>query len=174
LESYLKLKCINSWRIAISKTLIVNNIPFEYPDSGDEPGWGNSATGWAEEVTEVLQNVVGPNDILETSFNIANNQVAVANITGLIFNAGSVRSARVEYSIYRISDSNPSGQTEGGEIRLAYDNNVGWSFVIGGLTGNSGVVFSLTPAGQFQYTSTDIGSINYIGVIKFSALALEQ
>ena len=139
-----------------------------------KPGWGGEATGWAEEVTDVLSNILGPDDILQTSFNIANNQTTAADVTGLIFNAGSVRSAVVTYAVYRISDSNPSGNAETGEMHILYDNNVGWSIGIGGIVGNSGIVFTITPAGQVQYTSTDIGSLNYSGVMKFKAEALQQ
>lgn len=156
------------------KTLIVNNTPFDYPTSGDEPGWGGDATGWAEEVTKVLNNVVGPDDILQTSFNIANNQTVAANVTGLIFNAGSVRSATVDYSIYRISDSNPSGNAETGEMHIIYDSNDGWKLGVGGIVGNSNVIFSITPTGQIQYVSSDIGALNYTGVMKFVAKALQQ
>lgn len=156
------------------KSLIVNNTPFSYPTTGDEPGWGGDATGWAEEVTKVLNNLVGPDDILETSFNIANNQIAATNVTGLVFNAGSVRSANIQYAVYRISDSNPSGFAETGEMHLVYDNNDGWHLGIGGVVGNSGVVFTITPAGQIQYQSSDIGAINYVGLIKFTAKALQQ
>lgn len=158
----------------MSKQLIVNNTPYDYPTAGDEPGWGGQATGWAEGVTEVLSNLLGPNDILETSFNIANNQTTAADVTGLVFNAGSVRSAVVEYAVYRISDVNPSGNAETGEMHVLYDNNVGWSLGIGGVVGNSGLVFSITPAGQIQYTSTDIDPTNYVGLIKFKARALQQ
>lgn len=156
------------------KTLIVNNIPYDYPVAGDEPGWGGDATGWAEGVTKVLNNIVGPDDILETSFNIANNQAAAADVTGLVFNAGSVRSAVVQYAVYRISDSNPDGKAETGEMHLILDNNVGWSLGVGGIIGNAGITFSITAAGQIQYITTDIGSVNYTGIMKFTAKALQQ
>lgn len=156
------------------KTLIINSTPFDYPTSGDAPGWGNDATGWAEEVTKVLNNLVGPDDILETSFNIANDQSTDANVTGLVFNAGSVRSAVIQYAIYRISDSNPSGFAETGEMHLVYDNNDGWNLGLGGIVGNSGVTFTITPAGQIQYQSNDIGSVSYTGVMKFTAKSLQQ
>lgn len=156
------------------KQLIVNNTPYDYPTAGDEPGWGGEATGWAEEVTGVLNNLLGPDDILETSFNIANNQTTAADVTGLVFNAGSVRSAVVEYSVFRISDVNPSGNTETGEMHIVYDNNAGWSIGIGGVVGNSNVQFSITASGQVQYTSTDIDALNYVGVMKFKARALQQ
>ena len=156
------------------KVLIVNNTPYNYPTSGDEPGWGGDATGWASGVTEVLNDLLGPDDILETAFNIANNQSSAANVTGLIFNTASVRAAEITYSIYRISDSNPSGFAETGTIKIIYDNNVGWSISQGAIVGNAGVTFSILADGQVQYTSTDIGSLNYVGTMKFRAKALQQ
>lgn len=158
----------------MAKTLIINNIPFEYPDKGDEPGWGQDATAWAEEVTRSLTDLIGPDDILQTAFNIANNQVAFADVTGLAFNAASVRSSVIEYAVYRVSDANPSGNTETGEMRLVYDNNLGWALSIGNIVGNSGVNFDITGTGQVQYTSTDIGALNYQGVMKFTAKSLQQ
>lgn len=167
-------KSISLWSTVLSKTLTVNNIPFEYPTSGDEPGWGGDATDWASEVTDVLSNVVGPNDILETSFSIANDQTSDANITGLVFDIGSVRSAVIEYNVNRISDSTPSGSSEVGEIHIIFDSVDGFSINVGGVVGNSGVTFSITSLGQFQYQSTDIGATNYSGTMVFSAKAKQQ
>jgi len=157
----------------LPKTLTVNNTPYEYPTAGDEPGWGPEASGWAEEVTNVLNNILGSDDILETSFNIANNQSSAADITGLVFNSATVRSAVVEYAVHRVSDSNPSGNSETGEMHVIYDGS-SWSLSVGGVVGNSNVNFSITGAGQVQYTSNDIGSINYVGIIKFKARAISQ
>lgn len=158
----------------MSKVLIVNNTPFDYPTSGDEPGWGGSATGWAEAVTNVLSDLLGPNDILETAFNIANNQTTFANVTDLVFNAASVRASDISYSVFRISSTNLSGYTEKGTIQIVYDNNIGWSINQGNILGTSGVIFSITPAGQIQYKSTDIGAVNYVGTMKFRSKSLQQ
>lgn len=158
----------------MSKVLIVNNTPYNYPTSGDEPGWGNDATGWAEGVTNVLSDLLGPNDILETAFNIANNQASFSDITGLIFNAASVRAADISYSVFRLSTSNLSGHAEKGTIQLIYDNNIGWSINQGNILGSAGVTFSITGTGQLQYKSTDIGSLGYIGTMKFRAKSLQQ
>lgn len=162
----------------MSKTLTVNNTPYEYPTPGDEPGWGEDATGWAEEVTDVLNSLLGPDDILETTFSVNNDVSTFTNISGLLFNTGSVRAALIEYSIYRISDSNPSGNAESGIMNIVYDNSAAsgsqWQLSVGDIVGNSGVVFDITDAGQLQYQSTDIGSLNYSGVMKFKARALQQ
>ena len=158
----------------MSRVLIINNTPYNYPTAGDEPGWGGQATDWAEAVTNVLAELLGPNDILETAFNIANNQTSAADITGLFFNAASVRAANITYSVYRISNTNLSGNAETGTIQLIYDNVIGWSINQGNILGSSGVTFSITVVGQLQYTSTNIGSLGYSGTMKFRAKCLNQ
>lgn len=159
-------------------TLTVNNIPFEYPIPGDSPGWGEGATDWATEVTTVLGSLLGPNDIIQSTFTIANNQLSPANIVGLIFNTGQVRSAIIEYSVYRRSTANPSGHSESGTINITYDNLAApgskWSLISYGLNGLSGVTFSVTDSGQIQYVSSDISATGYSGNMHFRARALNQ
>lgn len=158
----------------MSKVLIVNNTPYNFPTSGDEPGWGSDTTGWATAVTQVLNDLLGPNDILETAFNVANNQTSFADVTGLTFNGASVRAANITYSVFRVSTANPSGHTETGTIQIDYDNNLGWSINQGSILGSAGIEFSITGAGQIQYKSTDINALNYVGTMKFRARALQQ
>lgn len=159
-------------------TLIVNNIPYEYPIPGDSPGWGQPATDWAAEVTLVLNDLLGPNDISETIFTIANNVSSFTNINGLSFNTGTVRSAIIDYSIYRTSTANPSGNAESGTINIVYDNLAApgskWAMSIGNVTGNSGVTFTITDLGQVQYQSTNINATGYSGNIHFRARTLGQ
>jgi hypothetical protein len=164
----------------MSQTLIIDNIPYPYPNPGDEPGWGEGATDWAAAVTAVLNSLLGPDDIAQTTFSIGNfvTVFANANITGLIFNTATVRSAIIEYSVYRISTANPSGNAESGIISIVYDNNAApgsqWSMSVNNVTGNAGILFSITDAGQFQYNTTDITALGYSGVIKFRAKSLAQ
>lgn len=159
-------------------TLTVNNIPFEYPIPGDSPGWGEGATDWATEVTTVLGSILGPNDIIQNTFTIANNVSSVANVVGLSLNTGQVRSAIIEYSVYRTSTSNPSGHSESGTLTATYDNLAGggskWSLIGSNLNGRSGVTFSITDAGQLQYTSSDLGTLGYSGSMHFRVRALNQ
>lgn len=155
---------------------VANNV-FVYPDPGSAPGWGSDATAWAEAVTEVLSTLVSPNDILQTSYVINNNVALDTDINRMFFDPGSVRAANITYSVYRTSTANPSGSVESGTIYLLYDNSasLGSKWQLGQQKiGNSGVVFSITDAGQVQYTSTDIDSIGYSGEIKFLAKTLDQ
>lgn len=160
----------------MSKTLTVNGTPYSYPTSGDEPGWGESATGWAEEVTDVLDSLLSADDIIRTSFTIANNVTSDTDVVGLNFNTATVRSAVIEYNIYRTSTSTTSGNAESGLMTLVYDNNASsgnkWSLSVGNLAGNAGVTFNITDAGQVQYQSTDIGATGYSGTMIFRSKTL--
>ncbi len=154
----------------------INNQTFQYPAPGDSPGWGAEASDTIVAIAEALAQLLGPNDIPQTTFSIQNNISSFTNIANLIFNTGQVRGATVQYTIYRTSDTNPSGKAESGTINLVYDNSAAsdskWAFTVFGVTGNSGVTFSITDLGQFQYKSTDIGSAGYSGVMTFAAKAL--
>jgi hypothetical protein len=154
--------------------IVVNNVPIAYPSPGDAPGWGESATTFAEEVATVLSNLNNTNDILETSFSVANNISVSTNVTGLSFNTGAVRAAEVSYSIIRSSSTRTSGVVESGTMNVVYDSAASsgnkWQLAVGPIAGpGAGVTFTITDAGQVQYKSTDIGSTSYSGEMRFRA-----
>jgi hypothetical protein len=158
--------------------LIVNNNAYAYPDPGQEPGWGESATAWAQAVTDVLNTLVAPGDILETNFTIGNNVSSFTNINGLAFDGAVVRAANITYSVYRTTTAMPSGTVEQGTILLTYDNagSVGnkWKVSIQSDV-TAGVTFACTDSGQVQYISTDMTpSTGYTGTIVFKARTLSQ
>lgn len=159
-------------------TLTVNNIPYEYPVAGDSPGWGQPATDWAAQVTTVLNDLLGPNDITQTTFTVGNNIAVFTDIAGLSFNTGEVRGSTIEYTIYRYSDSFPSGNAESGTLTIVYDNNAApgslWSMTGYGINGYAGVTFTITDLGQVQYKSTNITGTNYAGNMHFRAKSLNQ
>lgn len=156
----------------MSLPLVVNNKTFQYPDVGEEPGWGEDASAWAEEVTAVLESLFGANDIPTTAFTIANNQVSPANIAGLLFNTAAVRSATIEYAIYRTTNSNEL--VESGEIYILY-RNAGATWEMTQMkNSNAGVSLTITNTGQFQYTSSNVSGSSYSGSIKFRAKTLIQ
>jgi len=156
--------------------LIVNNTSYAYPDPGTEPGWGESATAWAQGVTDVLATLLAPGDILQSSYVINNAVASPININGLAFNGAVTRAANVQYAIYRISTANPAGNAEQGTLYLTYDSAASsgnkWILASQNSGSNSGVIFSITDSGQVQYISTDINSVGYSGTIKFSAKTL--
>lgn len=157
--------------------LIVAGTPYTYPESGEEPNWSGGATDWAIAVTAVLNTLVGPNDILSTTFTVNNDISVITNINGLLFDPGTVRAANINYAIYRTSTANPAGNAETGTIYLIFDNSasVGNKWQLGQRKiGESGISFSITDSGQLQYQSSDIGTTGYFGEITFSAKTLDQ
>lgn len=160
-------------------TLTVNNIPFEYPEPGDSPGWGQPATDWAQQVTIALQDLQGITDIAQEAFTISNNVTSPTNVTGLTFNTGLVRAATINYSIYRTYTSGPTtfDLVESGIITIAYQNLASpgskWLVAQGPVVGNAGVTLTMTDAGQFQYQSSNLSGTT-TGVIHFRAKTLGQ
>lgn len=104
-------------------------------------------------------------DINETSFSGANNQAAAADVTGFAFANGTVRSfsAHVSILVDATADLYETYQIEG--IQKA----AGWDISQSSTGDDSNVNFSITSAGQIQYTSD-----NYAGfvslTIKFRAI----
>lgn len=161
----------------MSRTLTVSGTPYEYPDVGEAAGWGEASTLWAQAVTDVLGTLSGSDDILLTSFTVANNQSSAANVTGLSFSTSTVRGADISYTIIRTSSTTTTGAAEKGEMQIIYDagaaTNSKWQ-LIQDRVGDAGVTFTITDAGQLQYTSTDIGSTSYSGTMKFTATTKPQ
>lgn len=159
----------------MSIPLTVRSKVYNYPEQGEDPIWGEEATGWAEAVTDVLADVVGPGDILQTAFSVANNQVAPAEVTGLLLDTGVVRSAVIDCSVYRVSTAQPYGHAENFTIYAIYDNsapvNSKWSISIEANM-NSGVTLDINDLGQFTYTSTDIGTLGYNGTMRFRSRSI--
>ena len=155
----------------MSKQLQIGQDIFNYPEQGENPGWGEEATSWAEAVTNSLANVQGENDILITSATLSNNQSTPANIPGLSFNAAAVQSVEIDYFIVRTFDLGASTVVETGKILGSYD---GSDFFISteGDGGVTGVDITVTSAGQFQYTSSDLTD-HQSSTIRFRARTID-
>lgn len=157
--------------------LTISGVPYNYPTNLQEAGWGEDATGWAQAVTDMLSALVANGDILPSTNAIQNNITTLTNIDGMFFNSDIVRSARIDYSVYRVSDTTPSGVVESGMMLIALNDTapVGqkWS-ITQYKNGDSGVQFTLLDSGQVQYKSSDVGITNYTGNIKFTAKVLNK
>ena len=160
----------------MSVTLTVNGLPFSYPSAGEAPGWGENATDWASAVTDTVNGLIGPGDILASLFSITNNQgpgeggATPANVTGLLFNSTAILGAIVYYSVTRKTDTNEAVET--GELRLVYKPNSATWIMAQSLVGNAGISFSVTSLGQIQYTTSNLSGSNYIGKMRFRAYSL--
>lgn len=156
----------------MSIDLTVNGTTFAYPENGEEPGWGKEAADWASEVTDVLNDLQNTNDITQTSFNIANNTTSATNVTGLLFSTTTVRGAVIDYAVYRNTNSNELA--EFGQLTIVYKSVAATWEIAQFNVGSSGVTLTITSAGQFQYTSTNMSGTGYSGVMHFRAKVLTQ
>ena len=130
---------------------------------------GNSATDWAEAVTDVLGTIYGPNDISLSTYSLLNNVTSPANIVGLKFSTTTVLSAKVEYTIKRVLSG--STITEYGIILGTFN---GTTFnIVQESVGDTGISIDVTNAGQFQYTSSNLPTQTSC-IIKFKASTIAQ
>lgn len=161
----------------MSVPIVIAGTTFNYPTSGESPNWAEEASAFAVAVGEVLNTLLAPGDILQTSFEIGNNVGIETNVNGLLFDSGVVRAANISYSIYRTSTENPSGNVESGMIYIVFDDSAidanKW-LMTQTVTGTSGVILSIDHNGQFKFTSNDIGSTDYSGMMTFSARVLNK
>lgn len=157
--------------------ITIAGTTYDFPESGESPNWGAQATETIVAMANAINTLLGPGDILQTSSSISNNISLATAIDGLIFDSSITRAANIYYSVYRISDANPSDQAEVGKIFIVYDDNatIGSKWKITRESnGDSGVVFSINDLGQVFYTSSDISSTGYDGTISFSAKCLSR
>jgi opacity protein-like surface antigen len=151
----------------MTKKLQIGNDIFDYPVQGDG-NWGEEATAWAEAVTEALQNVQGPNDILITSAVLDNDQSTPAAIAGLQFNTTDVLSVRIEYFIKR---EGTSTETEQGFVDANFDG-VNWKSNQESV-GDVGVIFTFDASGQVFYISSDFPG-HTSSTIRFRARTIDE
>lgn len=148
-------------------TLVVNNIPFEYPTEGEQAPWGQQASDFAAEVAKVLNSLKGSSDILETSAIINNNVTSYTDIPDFAFNTNTVRSFKVECSVYRAAGA--TVLTE--ELTfVGLNTGSGWTIQQDGI-GNSGITLDITGTGQVQYISTNLVG-QTAGLIKFRGIGI--
>jgi hypothetical protein len=112
-------------------------------------------------------NAPTPGDIELTSFSAANNQVAAADVTGLAFANASIRSfeALVSVSIDATSDLFESFKLHG--IQRGSD----WVMSQTAVGDASSFIFTITTAGQVQYTSASYAGF-VSATVKFRANVL--
>jgi hypothetical protein len=104
-------------------------------------------------------------DIDETSFSLANNQASAANVTGLAFANATVRSFKALVSVEIDATADLYEVFELVGVQRGAD----WSMSQSSNGDDSQVVFSITTAGQVQYTSASYAGF-VSGAAKFRAI----
>lgn len=110
-------------------------------------------------------NLKSAGDISEGTFSITNNEPLPTNITGLSFDTGIVRSFEAQVSIKIDADSDLFEEVTISGIQKGSS----WDISIKSVGDVSGVQFSITNAGQMQYTSENYAGF-VSGTLKFRAL----
>ncbi len=124
----------------------------------------------------LLKTLIDPLGV-EQFFTLVNNQASAADITGLALNYKQNSHGIVEYLIQRVTTS--TGATElitGGMFHLVWKpTTAAWAIQAIGTAGpsTSGITFTVTAAGQVQYTSTNITGTASISRIVYRVRTLE-
>lgn len=156
----------------MSTQVTINGESFSIPSQGESPPWGQELSDLLTALVGVVNSTSGSADILLTSFNVANNVASVANVTGATWDTSQVRSFIMEYSIYRSTTT--TEESEVGNLYGTYKSSSGSWDLSETYGGSSGIVFSITPSGQLQYTSSNLSGTGYSGKLKFKATAFLQ
>lgn len=127
-------------------------------------GSGVSVTNGSGTIT-IAAAPLSAGDINETSFSGANNQASPANVTGLLFANGVVRSFKAHVSVNVQAASNLYETFE----LVGIQKDSSWDLAVSSVGDDSSLVFSITNAGQIQYMSGNYGSFTSL-TIKFRAI----
>ena len=156
-------------------TITIQGTTYKIPKAGTNPSWGVELNDYLKALGDALGTIVIPGDIQATTAVVSNNQSVAANVIGLSFDPSSVRSAFVDYSIFRSTVSGT--KKEAGQITLIYDAGAApgskWSFTRESID-DAGVVFDITDLGQFTYKSDNMIGASYSGTADFRARVLIQ
>lgn len=148
----------------MARDLTVLNNTYSYPDAGENPRWGEDATGWAQAVTDALSDIQNPYDLLLTSFDVNDNVSVFTDIPGFTFDSSAVRSFIAEYNVLRSNGTDDFA--ESGIMQGVY-NGTDWVMSVE-INNDSEMTYNITSSGQMQYKSSSIGG-SYSGVMKFKA-----
>ena len=151
--------------------LVISGVTYPFPQDRDSPGWGADVTDWAIAVTAALTSVANPGDIPQTPGSIVNTGV-LTSVGSLSFDTSTVRGAVIDYTIDRSTSTTELSET--GTMWVTYNSRLNTWELARVSVGNAGVVFTITPAGQVQYTGTVMSGTGYVGAIAYQAKALDQ
>ncbi len=120
--------------------------------------------GVRNQLLAAIQYLQGYSQAIST-FTIANNQSAPANVTGITFDSTMIRAADINFEVYRSDSSNELVSI--GKFSVVYKPIAGsWAILPSEFAGDdSGVTFGITSGGQLTYTSTSMGS-SYQGQLR--------
>lgn len=120
-----------------------------------------------------VEAFLGSAYIPETNFTIAQGQASPANVTGLLLDSTSAKSAIVQATVRR--KTNSEERVSLGFLKVSYSvTSSSWAGrLIDELSGDEdGVEFSITAGGQVQYTSDTVSGSSYSGTMSFKVMTM--
>lgn len=155
--------------------IIIQNTPIEFPSSGQSPNWSPAVITFAQAVETALQAAIGDFDVSPQVLVLSNNVNTNLDIPNLSFSNSEVRSASIDISVWRKTDS--SKQFCKTKLNIFYDDVMNdWAVEREDDVGNTTteITFDITPSGQVRVSTTSISGPNYSGTISYSAKALQK
>lgn len=114
---------------------------------------------------QALNNFTGGGGVGVADVVIGNNEVAPLDVTGLLFDKIVTKSARILFDLTR--NTATVDYLEVGEFFAVYDPIADdWRLSVDSNFDDAGVTFSITAAGQIQFTSDSLAGGSYSGNLK--------
>lgn len=144
----------------------MNNIQEEIANVVEGAGIALDQTGATED--QMLTAILSLISTGGTQGSIAiDNAAGPLDVTGLVFNSANITAARVLYHLERRTDS--QDLMERGEMFIGFNNETNqWEIQTQSFGDDAEVVFSITAAGQVQYTSVNIVGTTYSGTLRWT------
>lgn len=159
----------------MSIPLNIQGTIIQFPSNSQDPSWAPAVIQFAEAVTSALSGLAGTFDVPPQVFVIdAYNPGTNISIPNLSFPTSNVRSAVISYDVYRTASTPTTTAVEAGQIIIVFDTSAGTWSKSQERVGDGKISFSITNAGQVQFTTTQIGTTSHTGQIAFSAKSLSQ
>lgn len=147
-----------------SQSMPANFTPSNYTPAQVASEGSDKVSAHLNGIDAALGSITGTTgDIAHTSFTAADNQASPANVTGFAFANATVRSFDALISITR-------GSTYEVRKMMGIQKASSWTFAESKNGDDTGIEFSVTNAGQIQYTSTNTGNT---ATIKFRAIVTQ-
>lgn len=160
----------------MSFTISIQGTEIEFPSSADSPNWAPAIDQFAQAVEAALSGLAGQFDVppqvyVIDSFNPVTNQ----DLPNFAFPVTDVRSIFVRYAVFRNTSTTTAYET--GDIEAIYSpanpNGNKWEISVSRV-GDGSINFTITDAGQIQFSTSALGGINHTGKITATAQAVLQ
>lgn len=153
--------------------LVINNIPIRFPDTAQSPDWSAAVIQFAKVIADYLATIsisglIQPSQVDISAFNGATNQ----NVTGLLFDPGTVRGAEVFYTVYR--QTNSTSAAEVGLLHVIYDTLTNSWEISRSYTGDAKTTFNITSAGQVRFSNTALAGTGQVANITYTSRVINQ